>query len=111
MLTFGIHSGTEPMALKHPRWFLLAGLMCGLLFTALLLVRTGTVPLEKTPAPVADADPADPIEAAETWMAIFQGDRKIGVSHNRLDPVEGGYRISKRSPCGSTPWASCRTWC
>ena len=83
------------MALKHPRWFLLAGLMCGLLFTALLLVRTGTVPLGKAPAPVADADPAGPLEAADRWMAIFQGDRKIGVSHSRLDPVAGGYRLSE----------------
>lgn len=87
--------GTEPMALKHPRWFLLAGLACGLLFTALLLVRTGTVSRPKPPAPAADMDPAGPLEATERWMAIFQGDRKIGVSHSRLDPMAGGYRLSE----------------
>jgi len=84
------------MALRHNTWFLLGGLLCGLLFTALLLVRTGTVFRQGTPAPVAGETPAGPVATSERWMNILQGDRKIGRSHSRLEPVEGGYRLSEQ---------------
>ena len=84
------------MALRHNRWFLLGGLLCGLLFTALLLVRTGTVSRQEATAPVIGETPAGPLAASERWMAILQGDRQIGHSHSRLAPVEGGYHLSEQ---------------
>ncbi len=84
------------MALRHNRWFLLGGLLCGLLFTALLLVRTGTVSRQEAAAPVTGESPTGPLAASERWMAILQGDRQIGHSHSRLAPVEDGYHLSEQ---------------
>ena len=84
------------MALKHNTRVLVGGLLCGLLFTALLLVRTGMVPLKEKSVPVTGLPASVPLDASERWMNILQGDRKIGTSHSRLEPLEDGYQLSEQ---------------
>ena len=84
------------MAPRYNKWFLVGGLLSGLLFTALLLVRTGTVFRQEATAPVIGKTPVGPLAASERWMTILQGDRQIGHSHSRLAPVEGGYHLSEQ---------------
>jgi len=84
------------MALKYNTWFMLGGVLCGLLFAALLAVRTGFLPMRTAPAPVPGMPPSGPLEASERWMSILQGDRKIGIAHSRLQPVQDGYRLCEQ---------------
>ena len=44
--------------------------------------------------PVVTPLNAAKMTANETWMNIFQGGEKIGYSHRRMDPREGGYTMS-----------------
>ncbi len=84
------------MALQRNKTFLLGGLVCGLIFTALLLVRTGLVSLSDDPRLTAQVIPAGPLDAGERWMAILQGDRRIGTTYSRLEPVADGYRLTEK---------------
>jgi hypothetical protein len=84
------------MALKHNTWFLVGGLLCGLLFTALLMVRTGIVSRPGKSALVVESPTAVALGGSERWMNILQGDRKIGISHSRLEPVTDGYHLSEQ---------------
>jgi len=84
------------MALQRNKLFLISGLVCGLIFAALLLVRTGLVSLSDDPLLTARVIPAGPLDASERWMAILQGDRRIGTTYSRLEPVEKGYRLTEK---------------
>jgi len=84
------------MALQHNKKFLMGGLVCGLIFAALLLVRTGLVSLSDDPHLTARVIPAGTLDASERWMAILQGDRRIGMTYSRLEPVEEGYRLTEK---------------
>jgi hypothetical protein len=83
------------MALQHNKTFLVSGLLCSLLFAVLLLVRTGIVSRPADPASLAPAMPAGPLGQSERWMAILQGNRRIGTTHSRLEPTEDGYRLTE----------------
>jgi hypothetical protein len=86
---------TVTMGLKQNKWFIPGGLACGLLFGALLLVRTGLLPLPSGPA-VKPLRPAGTLAATDRWMAILQGTHKIGLSHSRLEPTAEGYRLQEQ---------------
>ena len=83
------------MALRHKKTFLVSGLLCSLLFAVLLLVRTGIVSRPVDPASIAPVMPAGPLGQSERWMAILQGNRRIGTTHSRLEPTEDGYRLTE----------------
>lgn len=84
------------MALQHNKTFLVSGLLCSLLFAVLLLVRAGIVSMPGGPGPAAPLMPAGPLKAGERWMNILQGDRRIGTTYSRLEPVEDGYRLIEK---------------
>ena len=65
------------------------------LVAVLLLVRTGIVSRPVDPASIAPAMPAGPLGQSERWMAILQGNRRIGTTHSRLEPTEDGYRLTE----------------
>lgn len=83
------------MTLHRNKLFLTGGLACGLLFTALLLVRTGLVSLPDDASPTAQKLPTALPEVSERWMNILQGDRRIGTTYSRLEPVPDGYRLTE----------------
>ncbi len=84
------------MRLQHNKMFMLGGLVCALFFSALLLVRTGVFPFSKRPAAEVALRAGQPPTTGERWMNIFQGDRKIGTTHSRMEPEEDGYRLTER---------------
>lgn len=89
------NNGPKPAKMKV-YWLTLFG--CGLLFSVLLLLKTGT--LKKWAA--QDRSNIEPvkIEASEfqqrdDWMNIIQADRKIGYAHNRMRAENDGYRVDE----------------
>jgi Transglutaminase-like superfamily len=84
------------MALLRNKTFLISGLLCGLLFALLLLVRTGIVSLSGDQTPAARLMPAGQLKAGERWMNILQGDRRIGTTYSHLEPIEDGYRLTEK---------------
>lgn len=92
----GVFIKASKMTLRRNKTFLISGLACGLLFAALLLVRTGVVSLPGDPGPTARLMPSGPLKAGERWMNILQGDRRIGTTYSRLEPVEDGYHLAEK---------------
>lgn len=84
------------MELKHSIWFLPGLAAFVLIFTTLLLVRTGTVSLRHPREKPATLPQAGFLAASERWMNILQGERKIGTAHSRLEPAEDGYHLSEK---------------
>jgi len=68
-----------------------AGICCTFLFFGLLGLRLGLFEENRpAPLPVTRKTPA-----TYTWLEIFQESEKIGYSHRRVLPQDGGYRISE----------------
>ncbi|MGD9330210.1 MAG: transglutaminase-like domain-containing protein [Desulfobacterales bacterium] len=84
------------MTLLDNKVFLACGLVCGLLFSGLLLVRTGVVSPPGDPSPAAVLQPAGRLNPGERWMNIYQGDRKIGMTRSRLEGLAEGYRLTEK---------------
>lgn len=81
------------MTQRRNPWFLGFGLACTLLFTALLVVRTGLVSLGEKQRRPDEWPAASVVEPDERWMAILQDDRRIGTAHSRIEPLTQGYRV------------------
>ncbi len=70
---------------------LVAGIGCSLLFFILLAIRIGLFQENRPePLPITKKTPA-----SYTWHEIYQELEKIGYSHRRLIPRNGGYRLSE----------------
>jgi len=70
-----------------------AGICCTVLFLGLLGVRLGFFEENRpAPLPITRKTPA-----TYTWLEIFQESKKIGYSHRRVLPQDGGYRISEKT--------------
>lgn len=69
----------------------IAAIFCGLLFLYLLGLRLDFFRKE-IPFIFPSADPQK-ISVKETWMNIFQHDRKIGYAHRSFIPTDNGYRL------------------
>jgi len=68
-----------------------AGICCTFLFFGLLVFRLGLFEENRpAPLPITRKTPA-----TYTWLEIFQESEKIGYSHRRVLPRDGGYRISE----------------
>ena len=72
---------------KKPLWYAAAS---GLIFFCLMGIRLDLF----RPQPVVTPLNAGKLAGTETWMNIFQGGQKIGYSHRRIDPREGGYTMN-----------------
>lgn len=72
---------------------LLLTLLAGIVFAGLMAIRLDL--LKPSPAPLPA--PATRLANQESWMSIWQSDRKIGYSHRRLTAFKTGYRLTERT--------------
>lgn len=63
--------------------------LCGLVFLSLMGFRLGLFQRE-TPLLLPTSSLS---EGKESWMTIFQNNRKIGYSHRRISPQDDGYSL------------------
>ncbi|OIN95464.1 MAG: hypothetical protein AUJ48_03125 [Deltaproteobacteria bacterium CG1_02_45_11] len=70
----------------------IAVIFCGLLFLYLLGLRLDFFRKE-TPYSAPPIDKQN-ISVKETWMNIYQHDRKIGYAHRSFIPIDKGYRLA-----------------
>jgi hypothetical protein len=83
------------MPLYKNKPFLITGLLLVLTFACLFTIRLGL--LEKfahRPRRLAISELNAP-PSSETWMNIFQNNRRIGLAHTRLTAESGGYQIEE----------------
>jgi hypothetical protein len=84
------------VTLIRNRRFMLGGLLCTIVFAALLGRRLGWLSL----APRLDNPPARAVTAVATdrerWMKIIQDDRHIGFVHSQLQPTDAGFRLQEK---------------
>ena len=81
------------MIVHKSKAFWIAGSTFLLTFAVLFSIRLGI--LEKVffrPRSLSMAS-IDTVSERNTWMNIFQGERKIGFSHTRFEPAPTGYRL------------------
>ncbi len=67
--------------------------LAGLLFAGLMAVRLDFFKSSPQPLPT----PGPIASTRDTWMTIWQSDRKIGYSHRQLSVMETGYRLEDRT--------------
>jgi hypothetical protein len=75
------------------RMVLIGAALAGLLFAGLMAVRLGL--FTSTPAPISHLQPD--ASARDSWMTIWQSDRKIGYNQRRITRTETGYRLVDRT--------------
>lgn len=76
--------------------FRVAGIAAALVFALLLGIRLEvweSFAARPSPLPTAAGDQARP---RESWMNIFQNNRKIGFSHSRLQPTDTGFELEEK---------------
>lgn len=80
------------MAMQRIKLNRVIGILFGLIFVSLLVVRLGVFQKgewETSPLVSVSQPPSD----RETWMNIFQKDQKIGYAHRQFSKTSEGYRI------------------
>ena len=83
------------MIVHKSKAFWIAGSIFLMTFAVLFSIRLGI--LEKVffrPRSLSMAS-IDKVSTRNTWMNIFQGERKIGFSHTRFEPAPTGYRLTE----------------
>ena len=84
------------VTLIRNRRFMFGGLLCTIVFAALLGRRLGLLNL----TPRQDGPPALAVMAVspdtERWMKILQNDRHIGFVHSQLQPAAAGYHLQEK---------------
>jgi hypothetical protein len=85
---------TRFMASRHMHPFWAAGAIAAGLFLILFLARAGIFErILSGPKSLSAGAVAGP---PESWMSIFQNNRKIGFAHSRLSPQPAGYELEER---------------
>ncbi|MFZ5569526.1 MAG: transglutaminase-like domain-containing protein [Thermodesulfobacteriota bacterium] len=79
------------MADRSFRHILIAGVFFGLVFLAMLAWRLGV--FENRPDSTLHAPLAGDAAQKETWMNVYQNDRRIGYSHSVFQRTETGYSL------------------
>jgi hypothetical protein len=67
----------------------------GTIFLSLLFIRMGIFDSQPDRTEIADILSSEIIADRDTWMNIFQGEKKIGFSHSRYARLEQGYRFNE----------------
>jgi hypothetical protein len=75
--------------------FALAGLVFGLAFAVLMMIRLDVFEHFFSRPRTYAHSAAQSLTDRETWMSIFQGDRKIGFSHSRFFAEGNAYRLKE----------------
>ncbi len=83
------------MPLYKNKSFLITGALLVLTFTGLFSVRLGLLEKFAHRPPRLSITQLDAPRNTETWMNIFQNDRRIGFAHIRLAAQNGGWRLEE----------------
>ena len=84
------------MSSKDLKPFRIAGLVAAGLFLGLFLIRVDALEVLFGGPKSFSADAVSAVRGRESWMSIFQNDRKIGFSHTRLAPRSAGYELEEQ---------------
>lgn len=85
------------MAIYNNKRFRLGSLAVFLLFSSLLFYRVAFLDGRFKGSTDPQAWQGAPLKAGESWMNIFQSNRKIGFSRRILETVKHGYRIHEET--------------
>ncbi len=83
------------MKISKNKWFRITGMVAMLVFLLLLMIRLDWVNTILYRPKTLQISAADLPRAKESWMNIFQSDRKIGFSHTRLSAEGDGYHLQE----------------
>jgi len=83
------------MKLKRNHFLTLFTALFGTLFLSLLFIRMGIFDSRPARMEIADILSSETIADRNTWMNIFQDNKKIGFSHSRYARLEQGYRFNE----------------
>jgi hypothetical protein len=83
------------MIAKHMQPFWAGGIFAAGLFLMLFLVRVDVFDRLVSGPESVSVGPAPAARVGESWMSIFQNNRKIGFAHNRLSPQNAGYELQE----------------
>jgi len=84
------------MATKHLQPFWTAGILAAGLFLILLLVRMDVFERLLSGPKSVSMDAGSAANTRESWMNIYQNNRKIGFAHTRLEPQAAGYELQEK---------------
>jgi hypothetical protein len=89
------------MATKRMQPFWTAGILAAGLFLILLLVRMEVFEHLFSGPKSVSMDAGSAATTRESWMNIYQTNRKIGFAHTRLTPQAAGYELQEKILAGS----------
>ena len=83
--------------MKHKRkqFSILFSALFGAIFLSLLFTRMGIFDSQPARTEIADISSSEIVADRDTWMNIFQGEKKIGFSHSRYARLDQGYRFNE----------------
>jgi hypothetical protein len=84
------------MRWERMQFFWALGLVAAAAFTTLLLIRLDAFEGFFHPYPAWTDSAAQAVPGRESWMSIFQNQRRIGFSHTRLFLKSGGYELEEK---------------
>ena len=80
---------------KRKRLPILFSALFGALFLSLLFIRMGIFDSQPARTEIADISSSEIVADRDTWMNVFQGQKKIGFSHSRYARQDQGYRFNE----------------
>jgi hypothetical protein len=83
------------MSLKHSKQFWITGSLLGLAFLILFSIRMGLLEKIFFHPKRLELSSIGTVAEKDTWMNIFQKDRKIGFSHTRFSKGNTGYHLQE----------------
>lgn len=83
------------MAASSLTWFRTAGILSAAIFAVLLGLRLDLWEAVASRPRGLRGDAAAAYPTRESWMSIFQNNRKVGFSHRRLQPADAGYDLEE----------------
>jgi len=83
------------MRISKHKWFLITGTVACLVFVLLFMIRLDLFNKFLYRPKVLNISTVNLPHAKETWMNIFQGNRKIGFSHTSLSAENDGYHLQE----------------
>jgi len=83
------------MIIHKSKAFWIAGSIFALTFAVLFIIRLGILETIFSRPRTLSLESIDTVSERDTWMNIFQSDRKIGFSHTRFYEDTTGYRLTE----------------
>jgi len=76
--------------------FRVAGIAAAVVFAVLLGIRLDVWESFTSRPRSLPTDAGERARPRESWMSIFQNNRKIGFAHSRLQPTDTGYELEEK---------------